>query len=326
VPVLAPAAPLQQSTPLGPVSRLPHTPGADIWVDSEGMPDARAVPPVAGVQAGVIRRVQILVFRPSGDKLTWDQLTSLYAEEGILPRAAKAEPTSLFSVPRAQGQPLDPNAVAEETNVYRTRVPGELAVMGLSRNLRTQQQFVYVAVLSGKIDNIQAVIYAKSMVNELMVQALARRAGPPVPPGAVPAGQAVRMEGMQLRQLLQAIEQNPGIGPQVKKIGREVLPQATAVTYTSWRTPAPLSDSAFFDFYAREAVKLGWGPPVTKDETQPGRPTMLFQKANGQGVVMVRAQAAPPGPVGQVSRPTTLIYVLDIEGKIDVQNLGPRRQ
>lgn len=313
----APGAPVL----LAPKSRLPYPADADVWVDAQGQPRVT----VPGVEPGLIRGVAVLVYRPRGDSLTWGAQLELCARQGLLSAGGRPE-FSVNSAPPASEESPDPNANAEETNAFRA-ADGGYVVLGQIRNLRTRHQLAYVVLLSGKLNGVQAVAQARSVVDELAGTAKLLRLGPPVPPGSTAAGPSLRLEGDRVRQLLQGIELSARSTPRVKAMARAVLPQATAVTLSTWRTAAALSDQAFFAFYLQQAVRLGWGPPIGQDESVPGRPTLLFQRPNGDGVMMVRAQPAPPGtlgPGGATNRLTTTLYVLMMEGKINAASLSPR--
>lgn len=294
-------------------SGLPYLRGSDVWWDSQGVPTS-AVP---GVDASAIRTASILIFRPQGDGLAWEQFTAMYVEHGLLPQAPKAELT-VSSAP--QGNIADGSVVAnaEETNVYTTRSAGELLILGQIRNLRSRNQLAYAVRLSGKLTNAEAVVHVRKLVDALAAEAKNLRTRLLAPPGSVPAAPEATLRGAYLGQLLRSIDQSPLLSTRVKSMTRAILAHATAVTVTSWRTRTVVSDAAFFQYYAQQAEKLGWGAPVMKDETQPGRPALLFQRPNNQGVVMVRAQPAPlVGPGGVVLRPTTVVFRLEVEGMIN---------
>lgn len=294
-------------------SGLPYLRGSDIWWDSRGIPTS-AVP---GVDAPAIRTASILIFRPQGDTLSWEQFTALYVEQGLLPRAPKADLT-VSSAPQGNLADVTVVANAEETNVYTTQSAGELLLLGQIRNLRSRNQLAYAVRLSGKLTNAEAVVQVRKLVDALAAEAKNLRTRLLAPPGAVPAAPEATLRGAYLGQLMRSIEQSLLLSPRVKSMTRAILAQATAVTVSSWRTRSVVSDAAFFQYYTQQAEKLGWGAPVMKDETQPGRPAMLFQRPNNQGVVMVRAQPAPlVGPSGPVPRRTTILFRLEVEGAIN---------
>jgi hypothetical protein len=199
-------------------------------------------------------------------------------------------------------------------------------VLGLISQVHKRQQRAFAVVLRGKLSPAQAGLQARLIVDELLEKAEAERLAPPVPPGAQPAAAQIQYDRAGLAQMRQAIEQQAGVSPRVKQMARVVMSQATRLNYSVWRTSAPLSDQAFIQYYVEETGRLGWGPPISKDETQPGRPTLLFQKPNNAGVVLIRAQPAPAAarPNGPLLPPSTFIYVLDMEGTINVASLRPK--
>lgn len=295
---------------LGPNSRLPYPTGADVWVDGSGTFN-RVLAPLPGGSPGMLTSASFIVFRPKDDNLKADQLAAIYSSRGYL--AAGAQPVfKATSLPT--NEPSSPGN-AKETFVYRPLSSGKWLVLGLIRNVRTQHQLASAVVLNGNMDTLQAVAESNRLVELYAGEAQRRRSAPPMPAGTVAAGPTARWSGARLEQLLQSIVRDPGVSDRVKEMARTVIPQAVSINYSTWRTPSPLSDQAFVEFFTQQGTKLGWGPPVSTDETQPGRPTLLFQRPNNEGYILIRAQPTPPGPVGTVSRPSTTIIVLDLEGK-----------
>ena len=305
---------------LAPKSRLPYPSDADVWVDAGGA--VRAVVPAPGAGApAIIQEARVLVFQPRADRLSLERLTALFAGSGIL-AAAQKPVLEASAVPPVKEGVADPNLNAGDARVYATPLPDQVLVIGLIRNIRSQNQLAFAVLFRGKLRPAQALLEARALVNDLAGKAKTRRQGLPVPPGAEPADTTVRLEGPALRQLQISIEAAPGISIKVKEMARAVIPQATAITRSTWRCPGRLSDARFAQFYRQEAEKLGWSL-VSEDVTQSGRPTLLFRRPGGEGVVMVRAE---PGPtlVGAATRPHTIVYILAMDGKINVNSLLPK--
>lgn len=246
--------------------------------------------------------------------MPWAEIIRLYGVQGIL----GSRPEPLFraaSNPRKTGEHLDPELNAEETRVYAAG-HGGLLVLGWLRNLRSEHLLVYAVLIQGKVSNVDAVTQARSVVTELGRQAKLKRFGPPRPEGAVADGPEHRLQGPQIQQLLTTIQQSSFASPRVKEMSASILPLATSVTLTRWRTAAPLSNADFFNFYIEQAADMGWGRPVVRDESLADRPSLIFQLPGGTGVVMIRSQ-----PTGAPVRPVTIIHVLYIEGRIDTSKL-----
>lgn len=294
---------------LGPNSRLPYPADADVWVDGAGTFNRR-VAPLPGGAAGMLISASFIVFRPKDDNVKPEQIATMYTAGGYLMNGALPV-FKAVALPTAEST----SGNAKETFVYRTRGGGKWLVLGLIRNMRTQHQLASVVILTGTLDSLQAVGEANRLVELYAGEAQRRRAAPPMPTGTVAAGPTARWEGPKLAQLLDGIVRDPAVSARVKEMARTVIPQAVSINYSSWRTAAPLTDAAFLEFFMQQGAKLGWGAPVSTDETQPGRPTMLFQRPNSQGYVMIRAQPSPPPAIGATARPSTTIIVLDLEGK-----------
>jgi hypothetical protein len=260
---------------------------------------------------GTLASSSFLVFRPKGDNLKIEELAGIYAFSGYIVEGS----VPLFKASSVPSAEITTVLNAKETFVYKTRTGGRWLVLGLIRNLRSQHQLASAVILNGTLDSLQAVAESNRLVELYAGEAQRRRQAPPMPAGTVPAGPTARWEGAKLAQLLQAINRDPAVSARVKEMATSVIPQATSINYSTWKTAAPLSDQAFVDFYTQQGLKLGWGAPVSTDQTQPGRPTLLFQRANKEGYVMLRAQPTPAGPVGTVTRPSTTIIALDVETK-----------
>ncbi len=292
-----------------PKSSLPLPPQADVWWDAQGTPTATA----PGVQLGAVESLRVVIFRPKGDNLTWAQFTQLYVDGGILQPAAKVE-FSALSVPR--NEVLAPGAVlnAKETNVYRTRAEGEFLVLGLIRNLRSNNQLAYAVVLKGAgLDNPQALVQAQSLVEVLAEKARVDRMRLAPPPGARPVEAEMVLTGPQIGQLNQSIQRSPLVSLRVKEMAQQVIPRARLIRLGTWQTPAPMPDEAFFNYFTQQAQARGWDAPSVKDATAPGRPTLLFNRPDRAGVVMVRAQQTP---LTTGRRPATVVFILEIEGTV----------
>lgn len=305
-----PAAEAAGGVALGPNSRLPYPTGADVWVDGAGTFN-RTLAALPGGNAGMLVSASFLVFRPKGDTLRIDALQSIYAAGGYLPLRT-APVFKAASVPTSETAAV---MNTKETFVYKTTATGRWLVLGLIRNLRSQHLLASAVVLNGSLDSLQAVAEANRLVELYAGEAQRRRQAPPVPAGTVPAGPTARWDGAKLGQLLQAIVRDASVSPRVKEMARTVIPQASSINYSTWKTPAPLSDQGFVDFYTQQGQSLGWGAPTSTDLTQPGRPTLLFQRPNGEGFVMIQAKPTAAGAVGTAMRPSTTIFVLDLEAR-----------
>lgn len=295
---------------VGPNSRLPYPSDADVWVDGSGTFN-QPVAALPGGNPGMLISSSFIVFRPKGDSLKAEDFEALYVSNGYLTSGA----TPVFKATALPNSEAVVVANAKETFVYKTHVTGRWLVLGLIRNLRSQHQLASAVVLNGTLDSLQATSEANRLVELYAGEAQRRRQAPPMPAGTLPSGPSARWDGTKLAQLLQSIERDVNISARVKEMARTVIPQAVSINYSTWKTPAPMADQAFVDFYTQQAQKLGWGPPISTDLTQPGRPTILFQRPNAEGYVMIRAQPSPPGPVGTVTRPSTTLIVLDLESK-----------
>jgi hypothetical protein len=304
---------------LAPKSRLAYPSDADLWVDAQGAPSVV----VPGVPVDAIKKLRVVVFRPKGDTLPFDPLKALYVSQGLLPAGAK----EALSISQTENTAPGLGVNQYETHVFETGAADENLVLGLVRNLGTQHQLAFAALLTGALDHAQAYLAGKTIAAELAEAVrLARLApAPPAvlvpPPGSVFAAPTNTLSGPLLPEVLKSIEQGNLVSPRVKAMARVVIPQATSITLKVWRTSAPLADEAFLAFYIQQAARLGWGPPISQDQTQAGRPTLLFQRPNNDGVVMVRANPAPLNPS---IRPATIIKVLEMEGKIDAASLRSR--
>lgn len=311
----APKAEAAAPYALAQTSRLPYPTGADRWVDAVSAGTVSVNVPGAGV--AMIRKQAVMVFRPAGDRMRWEDLEGMYSAAGILPPGA-APKLSLLKLP--EGEPPAGSGNAFEDRVYRTRIPGEHVALGLIRNLRTQNLLVYAVVLSSKLNDAQALLYARSTVESLAEEARQQRLKLPPPAGAAPVAGVIRLQGAQLRQLQQSLVADPTVSPAVKRMAEVVLPQATAVTRSVWRTRAPLADREFFTHYTAQARARGWSAPLSRDESEPGRPTLLFQRPYNSGVVLVRAQ--PTTGAQALVQPSTTIFQFEMEGTINVSALA----
>jgi len=289
---------------------LPYPADAELWVDAQ----VGRTPVALGTFRGTVQKMQVVAFRPKGDALAVGEIEPLFVAARLL--EASTKPVLELITPPA---PLNPGggAVAYDTLVYRTGRPSEILVCGTIRNPAMPQQLAYAVLMTSNLDAGQAFVHARRTVEPLVVEERARRLSVPAPAGAKVAQPRYSLAPEQIRQLLRGIEQDAAISPRVKEMARVLLPQATGLTFSAWRTQAPLSDQRFFNYYTQQAAALGWGAPVTRDETQPGRPTLLFQRPNSEAVVMVRAQPTTPRP-GILHVPATTIYVLVMEGNINV--------
>lgn len=298
---------------LGEQSRLPYPVGADRWVDAAGA-DAVTVN-IPGVGFTAIRRQAAMVYRPQGDRMRWEDVTSMCVKAGVLPPNPEPKLT-LTKVPEGEGAAV---GNAFEDRIYRTRTPGEHLAMGLIRNLRSQHLLVYEMLLTSKLNDAQALLYARGTVEGLAEEARQRRMQLPAPPGGTPLGSVIRLQGAQVRQLQQALARDPNISPAVRRMADVVLPQATTVTRSAWRTAVPLADKEFFDFYTAQAKLRGYPAPISRDESHPERPTLLLQRPYNSGVTLVRAQPSPAGEGGGAAG--TTVYVFDMDGSINVDAL-----
>lgn len=304
---------------MAPKSRIPLPADAELWVDSEGTPMLN----IPGVPADGVGKVQVVVYHPRGDRLAWAEFTAFYATQGLLSTSVK--PLEALFSPLAQGPLTEANSNIEEIKVFNTTANGSFLVLGSINNTLTKSMLAYVVVVSGKLNNAQAMFAARGLVSGLTAQERSRRsvAAPPVPPGAAPGGSVARLQGPQLQQLLESILAGPHPA-RVKDMARVVLPQATAVVLSSVQMSSPLSTEQFVSFYIQQATKLGWGPPVSTDTSQPDSPTMLFQLPYNQGVAMIRSiTSTAAGPAGPASRKTQTLVALMVEGKINVSALKP---
>jgi hypothetical protein len=313
-------------------SRLPHPPRAEVWADAQGAPGFTS-PGFAGpgIPAGPVQHVRVLVFQPAGSGtsggvsgLDRDALVAISVAAGLIP--SEATPAfDVLSTPRMGAAAAAGARVhKEQTSVYKMASPNETLVMGIVSSAISSGPFAYLVVLHGRINNVQSVAYAREVVGHL-VQRRLQPALPGPPPGAVPAGPTVRLQGGGIRQLQQTIEQNSMLSARVKVLAQNLLPNASAVTLSTWRLPSTVSDQALAAYYRQQALAAGWGAPVVEDLSVPRHPTLLFQPAGGataSGTVMIRAQPAAravrPVPLrpGTGSRPPAagiLISVLYIE-------------
>lgn len=316
----APAAPARILAPAAqaPKSQLLYPGDAEIWADARGTP----LNTPAGVPMGSVRQVSVLVFRPRADLLTWNSFVQLYVNGGRLEANPEVK-LGVTPVPKVQPAATAP-INTEETNVYECKGGKEILVLGLIRNNRSQHLLGYAVCISGTLNNAQALVHARGMVQELAENARRMRLSVPRPSGAVAAAPTWRIEGTRLRQLVQSIAQDGTLSARVKEMATTVIPQATAVEHSTYRTSRPVSDAAFLDFYAEQTTRQGWGAPISRDTTQPGRPALLFQRPYDGAVILVRAQPTTMTQVGMLGKPVTTIHILVIEGKIDVSRLQSR--
>ncbi len=299
-------------------SHLLYPPGAEVWADATGTLPATAGP---GTPVSLLH-VRALVFRPVGDSLTWSDHTALYTHRGLLAPGQKPS-FSAVKVATGEEKTADPDANTEETNVYVPRSGGQFLVLGFFRNQRTQHQLAYAVLLQGSLTITQAVEQGKALATSLARQVKLARLGPPHPPGAVASAPSRAVTGPALQVMLQSIERSVLVSEKVKMIARIVIPQSTRIELWTFRTAAPMPDTEFVQFYADQARKLGWGEPISRDETQPGRPALLFQRPDG-GVAMIRAEPTPIAGGTPGVRPSTYLFVLMMEGKINVSSLRTR--
>jgi hypothetical protein len=281
-----------------------------VWVDGGGTFN-RALSPLPGGAAGTLASSSFLIFRPKGDHLKLEELVAIYAAGGYLAEGS----VPVFKASSVPGPEQTTVLNAKETFVFKPRTGARWLVLGFIRNLRSQHQLASAVILNGTLDSLQAVAEANRLVELYAGEAQRRRQAPPMPAGTVPAGPTARWDGAKLTQLLQAITRDPAVSARVKEMSNSVIPQAASINYSTWKTATPLSDQAFVEFYTQQGLRLGWGAPVSTDQTVPSRPTLLFQRPNGEGYVMLRAQPSPPGAIGTVTRPSTTIIVLDVESK-----------
>lgn len=302
----------------GPKSRLPYPADAEIWADATGTP--LNAPP--GVPVGAVKRVSILVFRPRGDVLPWNRFVQIYVADGKLEPNPELK-LGLTPLPKVQPAATAPQNL-EETNVYETRMGKGILVLGIIRNTRTRHLLAYSVLVNGTLNNAQALVQARSMVTELAENARRIRLSVPRPTNSVAAAPTWRIDGNRLRQLVQSIEKDANLSPRVREIARVVMPQATAIEHSTFRTPRAISDSSFIDFYTQQTARQGWGQPIIRDTTQIGRPALLFQRPYDGAVILVRAQPTTLTAPGMLGRPTTMIHILVMEGKIDVSRLNEK--
>ncbi len=312
------AAPGSPATLHAPKSRLPYPADAEVWADATGTP--LNTPP--GVPVGAVKRVSILVFRPRGDVLPWDRFVQIYVADGKLAPNPELK-LGLSPLPKVQPAATAPQNL-EETNVYETRMGKDILVLGIIRNARTQHLLGYSVLVNGTLNNAQALVQARSMVTELAENARRIRISVPRPTNSVAAAPTWRIDGNRLRQLVQSIAKDASLSPRVREIARVVMPQATAIEHSTFRTPRPVSDATFLDFYTRQTARQGWGQPIIRDTTQVGRPALLFQRPYDGAVILVRAQPTTMTAPGMLGAPTTMIHVLVMEGKIDVSRLDEK--
>ncbi len=285
-------------------SGLPYLAGADVWVDQSGKPQAV----VPGIQPGQLEKMRVLVFRPRTNGVTLDAYAVPFVEQGLL-NATQQPLLSAAQLPQGQNQNR------EETFLFKTSKADQFLVLGFITNVGSGNQLVYAVILDGKLNQAAALLQARTSVTGMAERARSQRLTPAPPAGSVVVGATNRLSGAALPQLLKAIVDNPRIPQRVKALCRSIIPQAVSVTYSKWRTPAPLKDDAFVDYYIAQAARMGWGQPVVKNLEQPGLPTLLFQIPDGGGVVMLRAQ---PEPATALTAEGTGILVLVMEGRIDV--------
>ena len=295
-----------------PKSALPLPMGAELWVDQAGRPTDT----IAGVPTGAIERMRVLAFRPK-TAMNVEQFAALCVAQGLLPGG---QPAVLNSSEPPKGEAQN----QEDVYTFPTGQADQWLVLGFIRNLRTQNQLAYAVMVDGQVTAPQALAQSRALLTVLAENARQQRITPTPPAGATSSDASRRFVGPALGQMLQGIRRDPLVNPQVKAMAGAVIPQASSVTLHKWRTVAPLGDEAFFDFYTGQASRMGWGLPISRDARQPGRPTLLFQLPDGAGVVMVRAQATPIVGPGAAPRPATILYVLVIEGRIDVSALTAR--
>jgi hypothetical protein len=289
-------------------SGLPYWAGADVWVDQSGKPPAV----VPGIQPGQLEKMRVLVFRPRTNGITLDTYAVLFVEQGLL-NATQQPVLKVAQLPQGENQNR------EESFLFKA-APDQYLVLGFITNVNSGNQLVYSVILDGKLNQAAALLQARSSVTGMAERARSQRLTPAPPAGSVAVGATNRLSGARLPQLLQAIVQNPRIPERVKALSRVVIPQSISVSSSKWRTPAPLKDEAFVDYYVAQAARMGWGQAVVKD-LQPGLPTLLFQIPDGGGVVMVRGQLEPATALTPAG---TGILVLVMEGRIDVSALTPK--
>lgn len=293
------------------VAPLPYPAGAEVWVSQVGRPQS-ATP---GVLPSSIQKIQVLIFRPADDTLRWSDFARIYVDQGIV--APNTEPFKFLSLPRA----ANPLADIEETSAYMTRNEGEVLVLGTIRRPGNGFTLGYTVLVKGKLSKVQAMMQAPPVVKQFLYQEKTRRMVPPMPQGSAAYTPTVRVT--DIRSIQQAILTKAEISQRVKEMARVILPQATAVTVSSSRTPQPMTDKEFFDFYAQATAKLGWGPPISRDETQPTRPSLLYQLPFNDSVVMIRGAT---GTMAGTIRPSTYINTLVIEGRINTSALRAREK
>ncbi len=301
-------------------TRLPYPADAELWIDRT----PAGVPVIPGLRTGAIRRMDVLAFRPKNDQMTLDQAAMLYSTLQVLSPAPR--PVMELVNPPIPPAPAGAPQTSETVRVYRGMVPGQVVVLGSAQDLRTRALLIYLVQITGTVGNPEALLQAKTVVSGYMLEERGRRSQPPIPPGSAPVRPIVRFEGPRIQELAQSIERSATVSAQVKEIARVVLMQSSGVMYGAWQTSAPLTDQAFFDFYQTQTQKLGWGPAISRDETQPGHPTLLLQRPHNDGVVLVRAEPTARPVLGKSGGPSTTVVVLVIEGSINVSALKPRAQ
>jgi hypothetical protein len=293
-------------------SRLPYPSGVDRWVDARS--DDPVTINVPGAGATLIQRQAALIYRPQNDRASWDSLGVLYEKAGILnPKAAPK--LTLMKMPEGEA----PKGNAFEDRIYETRTPGERLALGLIRNLQSQHLLVYQMTISSKMNDAQSLLYARSTVEGLAEEARVERMRLPGPPGSTSIGSVITLRGSQVRTLQNALTQDAAVSDEVKRMATVVLPQATSVSRTAYRTATHLSDKEFFDYYIAQARQRGYTAPISRDESHPGRPTLLFQRPYNSGVTLVRAQPTTNTIQGGLN-PTT-VYIFEMDGAINVDAL-----
>ncbi len=300
---------------LAPTTRLPYPMDSELLVDRQ----PAMMPSIPGLPANAVRKCLIAAFRPR-QPISLDELARAYVAAQYLPN----QPGVALEV--SETAPANATTV-RQARVYRSVLPDEYVILGSIRETRSQAQILYGVVISGNIGRAEALVRAEPVVSGLIssyvLEERTRRLQIPIPGGSQPSSPMIRIEGLGLVQLAASIEQSTVVSPRVKEIARIVLPQASGVTHMAWQTPNRISDKGFFTFYLQQAEKLGWGQPVSQDQTRVGHPTLLFQRPANQGVVLVRAQPTPL-VTGKLNKPSTTLYILVIEGRIDVTTLRSR--
>lgn len=310
----------------GKLSQLPYPEGADVWADARS--DAAVSVPVNGRGTFRLDKVSVLVFQPAGQTLKWETLVALYTNHGLLPPSAEPK---LEAKELPQGDLTVPAGVVNlyQSRVYRTITPGEHLVLGVIRNLRSQNMLVYAVQVSSKLGDGEILGPVKAVVDELAEKARLERerlekqkGGEPrprrmvVPPGSIATGPTLKLDGGRLRRMRDSLLRDASLTPQVRQALGTMLSRATEVRYSTYRTATQLPDQEVVDFYTKEGQKAGWGTPASTDTMPAGQVTMLFQPKRG-GAVLVRGQATPSNPALKIPSPTTLLYLLEVDGNID---------